>query len=75
MEVELPHGYIAYEAADWRDVVLRIIDRDSLSIGAEGSGPVVYQQVDDIQIRWAGGTFEELYDGTLAPYRWTWWAV
>jgi hypothetical protein len=73
--VELSHGFTADEAAGWRDVVLRIVDRDSINVGDGGSGELVYKQVDDVQMRWAGGSFEEIYGGRLAPYRRTWWAA
>ncbi|TGD85130.1 hypothetical protein BayCH28_22270 [Mycolicibacterium sp. CH28] len=73
--IAFTHGYTADEAQDFRDVVLKIIDRESANVGDGGSGALVYKQVDDIQARWAGGTFEELYGDVLRPYRRVCWAA
>ena len=75
VEVALSHGFTADESANWRDVVLHIVDRETFNAGEGGSGELIHKQVDDVQVRWAGGSFEELYSHRLARYTRQWWVA
>lgn len=54
IEVEFTHGYAAADAEDFREAVLSLVDRASLSVGVEGGGAqLVEKEVDDVRYRWS----------------------
>lgn len=73
IEIELSHGYTAAEAADFREVVLSLIDQASFTIGEGRNGPLLSKRVDDVELTWSG--LPRAIDDTpmnksmLAPYR------
>lgn len=50
--ITLTHGYAAAEAMAFREEVLALIDRSSMTIGSGGWGTPTEIKVDDVNTRW-----------------------
>lgn len=53
ISVVLTHGYTQYEAQDWREAVLRLVDQASQLAGQAGIGPLTSKKVDDVEYQWS----------------------
>lgn len=73
--VSYRHGFTADEAQDFREVVLSLIDQSSMNINTGGSGPMTFNKVDDVEVRWTAGSFDEVFAPRLVPYRRLWAAA
>lgn len=63
IEVDFTHGYPAVEAEDFREAVLSLVDRASLSVGVEGGGAqLVEKEVDDVRYRWSDNVVHTTLD-------------
>jgi hypothetical protein len=58
VEITLKHGYTAAEAPDFRDAVLSLVDRATLTVNSGGAGPLIEKEVDDVRYRWGTGSVD-----------------
>lgn len=58
VSVNLEHGYTAAEVEDFRDGVLSLVDRATLTVSTGAAGPLIEKEVDDVRYRWGTGSVE-----------------
>lgn len=74
--IELTHGHTAAECPDWREAILRMVDRAAFIADQGGAGPLRSREVDDVKLAWSNGVdLDPDIQADLDQFRRKWYAA
>lgn len=71
ISVTITHGYTMYQAPDFREAVLAMVDQAQALVGeGEGLGPLTKKRVDDVELGWSDNVqLVEMNRDALTSYK------